>query len=53
MQSFKRCPNGTRKNPLTGKCETKQDIAVKKFCEIAVSHSEKCKQNFTLTRKFS
>ena len=28
----KRCPNGTRRNPKTNKCETKNLVAVKKRC---------------------
>lgn len=44
MKSAKRCPNGSRKNPLTGKCETKKDIAIKKFCEIAKEFKHKLKQ---------
>lgn len=44
MKLLKRCPNGSRKNPLTGKCQTKQDVAVKKFCKIAKELKEKLKQ---------
>lgn len=44
MKSSKRCPNGSRKNPLTGKCETKKDLAIKNFCEIAKELKQKLKQ---------
>lgn len=39
-----RCPNGSRRNPETGYCERKEDIAVKKFCVISRALKEKIKQ---------
>lgn len=39
-----RCPNGSRRNPETGYCERKEDIAVKKFCVISHALKEKIKQ---------
>ena len=44
MKSLKRCPNGSRKIPLTGKCVKKEEIAVKHFCEIAKELKQKIKE---------
>ena len=44
MNKRKRCPNGTRKNKKTGKCESKK-INLKKSTKKKAPSSKKCPQN--------